>query len=419
MVKLLRICAVWLLALLLWLPQLSEAASLLTEKGYQLEKVLIFSRHNIRGPLTGENTVTNTMTPYKWCKWSSPPGQLSLKGGIAETIMGQYFKKYLEQEGFMPENWQPGAGQVRFYANGFLRTAATAQYFSSGMLPVANVHIEHKGSFETTDHVFLNREPKSDVFKAKSEQYNKTIYGTEGVTLADVVAEDLPAWERLMDFPNSVYAQKLGVASLTRQEFAKSKGDISYTKAVRDAIKTCDALLLQYYETAEDDKVAFGKPASQADWEHIGHMCSMNAKPHWDNPYEAWYRSHNTLRVMAQELRNDQRRFTFLCGHDTNLRTILVSMEKEDYSLPGTILHETPLGGKLVFEKRVKDGVAYAVVNFVYASDQQLRHLEMLDLDNPPMIYPLKFQGLIANADGLYLYDELLQRMDEAQVLQE
>lgn len=417
--NLLRCFVAVIFTLLVWMPQSLEAASLLTEKGYQLEKLLVFSRHNIRGTLIGEGSVIDAMTPYQWCKWSSPPGQLSLKGGIAETIMGQYFKKYLVEEGFMPENWQPEAGQVRFYANAFQRTIATAQYFSSGMLPVANVHIEHKGELGQTDYVFLNREPKSQAFKAKSDQYNRTIYGGEGVTLADMVADDLPAWERLMDFPHSAYAKQLGVKSLTRSEFVKAKGDSSYGKAVKDAIKTCDALLLQYYETAEDSQTAFGMPAAQADWEHIGHMCIMNARPHWDNPYEAWYRSHKALGVMAQELRNDQRRFTFLCGHDTNLRTILVSMQKEDYSLPETILHETPLGGKLVIEKRVKDGVAYGAVNFVYASDQQLRHLESLDLDNPPMVYSLKFQGLTPNEDGLYLYEDLLQRMDEAQAEKE
>lgn len=417
--NLLRCFVAVIFTLLVWMPQSLEAASLLTEKGYQLEKLLVFSRHNIRGTLIGEGSVIDAMTPYQWCKWSSPPGQLSLKGGIAETIMGQYFKKYLVEEGFMPENWQPEAGQVRFYANAFQRTIATAQYFSSGMLPVANVQIEYKRPYEHTDAVFLNRAAKDDAFRKKSAQYNETIYGAKGITLADVVAEDLPVWERLMDFQESEYAKKLGVTSLARDSFTMKERPVSYDKAIRDAVKTCDALLLQYYETADDDKTAFGQPASQADWEHIGHMCIMNAKPHWDNPYEAWYRSHLTLAVMARELRDTQRRFTFLCGHDTNLRSILVSMGKEDYALPNTILRETPLGGKLVIEKRVKDGVAYGAVNFVYASDQQLRHLESLDLDNPPMVYSLKFQGLTPNEDGLYLYEDLLQRMDEAQAEKE
>ena len=38
----------------------------------------------------------------------------------------------------------------------------------------------------------------------------------------------------------------------------------------------------------------------------------------------------------------------------------------------------------------------------------------MLDLNNPPMVYPLKLRGLTANADGLYSFDDVAQRFTEA-----
>ena len=118
---------------------------------YQLQKMLILSRHNIRSPL-GE--MINKFTPHKWVKWTSAPGELSQKGGELETIMGQYFRKRLVYDGLIVENEQPAAGKVRFYANSMQRTVATAQYFSSGMLPVANVRIEHKLALNQMDPVF-------------------------------------------------------------------------------------------------------------------------------------------------------------------------------------------------------------------------------------------------------------------------
>ena len=48
------------------------------------------------------------------------------------------------------------------------------------------------------------------------------------------------------------------------------------------------------------------------------------------------------------------------------------------------------------------DGKEYADINLVYQSVDQLRDMELLNLDNPPMIYPLSLKGLQKNADGLY-----------------
>ena len=66
---------------------------------------------------------------------------------IRELMMGQYFRKRLVRDGLIAENEQPKEGEIRFYANSLQRTIATAQYFSSGMLPIANVPIEHHALF--------------------------------------------------------------------------------------------------------------------------------------------------------------------------------------------------------------------------------------------------------------------------------
>ena len=110
---------------------------------YTLKQVVALSRHNIRSPLSGRHSTMQRITPHEWYRWSSAPSELSLRGGALETIMGQYFRKWLVSEGLMQENEIPAEGTMRFYANSLQRTIATAQYFSSGILPVANVRIEH------------------------------------------------------------------------------------------------------------------------------------------------------------------------------------------------------------------------------------------------------------------------------------
>ena len=65
-------------------------------EGYTLNQTVILSRHNIRSPLSGNGSLLDKITPYKWHEWSSGPSELSIKGGLLETEMGQYFRKWFE-----------------------------------------------------------------------------------------------------------------------------------------------------------------------------------------------------------------------------------------------------------------------------------------------------------------------------------
>ena len=82
---------------------------------YQLEQVVVISRHNLRNSL----------------KAGDERGLLTLRGGEMETLMGQYFEARLRAQGLFPKNAQPSVGEIRFYANSYQRTIATAKYFFS------------------------------------------------------------------------------------------------------------------------------------------------------------------------------------------------------------------------------------------------------------------------------------------------
>ena len=120
---------------------------------YELKEVVVMSRHNIRSPLSSGATYQR-VTPYEWFKWSSPSSQLSLRGGVLETEMGQFFRQWVVGEGLLPDNYRPEGEEVLFYANSRQRTFATAKYFSAGFLPFANVEITHKLQEDKMDPVF-------------------------------------------------------------------------------------------------------------------------------------------------------------------------------------------------------------------------------------------------------------------------
>ncbi|MBQ4413409.1 MAG: hypothetical protein II860_04660, partial [Prevotella sp.] len=43
----------------------------------------------------------------------------------------------------------------------------------------------------------------------------------------------------------------------------------------------------------------------------------------------------------------------------------------------------------------------------------QLRHLQLLSLENTPTVFSVPIEGLTANEDGLYLLDDLTARLGE------
>lgn len=54
--------------------------------------------------------------------------------------------------------------------------------------------------------------------------------------------------------------------------------------------------------------------------------------------------AHPLLRLMSEELSLDNRKFTFLCGHDSNIASVLAALDVENYSLPNSIEKKTPIG---------------------------------------------------------------------------
>ena len=102
-----------LFLLLLCVPLSTFAQAYRTEdfsERYTLKQVVVLSRHNIRSPLSGRHSTMQRITPHEWYHWSSAPSELSLRGGALETMMGQYYRKWLVSEGLMQENEIPTEG---------------------------------------------------------------------------------------------------------------------------------------------------------------------------------------------------------------------------------------------------------------------------------------------------------------------
>lgn len=125
-----------------------------TPDGYQLEQVLIMSRHNLRAPLANNGSVLEQSTPKQWPEWDVPGGQLTTKGGVLEVYMGHYIREWLAEQGMVKTGECPQADTVYAYANSLQRTVATAQFFITGAFPGCDVPVHHQEKMGTMDPTF-------------------------------------------------------------------------------------------------------------------------------------------------------------------------------------------------------------------------------------------------------------------------
>ncbi len=174
--------------------------------------------------------------------------------------------------------------------------------------------------------------------------------------------------------------------------------------SLKKACQISDALVLQYYEEPDKEKAAFGHNLSGEQWEAISEIKDVYGNVLFTVPSVAVNVAHPLLEEMEKELQTEERQFTFLCGHDSNLASVLAALEAEDYSLPGTIEKKTPIGAKLVISKWKSDFSEEMIsLDMVYQTTDQLQEMSLLEEDNPPAIYGLKLKGLLANEYGMLL----------------
>lgn len=391
---------------------------------YQLKEAVVLSRHNIRSPLSDSKSDLGRMTPHKWTEWTAPKSELTLRGGVLETQMGQYFRKWAEDAGLFPVNHTPDADDVNVIANSMQRCIATAQYFTSGFMPVGGIKVIHRYMPSKMDPLFNPQLTKvSPEFIATAMEQIKAMGGKKGIKgINEAIAPDYAMITEVLDVDESPMAKeknpKLNALNNYDTELlweVYQEPRLKSGSALKELNSASDALILQYYEQPDTLKAAFGHNISRKDWEKIAHVKDTYQDVLFTAPIVAANVAHPLIQYMYDELHSPARKFTFLVGHDSNLSSVATALGVEEYELPNAIEKKTPIGSKIVIEKFLgADGKEYADINIVYQSVDQLRNMELLDLNNPPIIYPLTLKGLQKNTDGLYLMSDVNARFEQA-----
>ena len=409
------------MAVLLTLVMLSGSAIAEADRqGYKLDKVVILSRHNIRSPLSGSGSLLGDITPHTWFGWTSNPSELSLRGAMLETLMGQYFRLWLEDEGLFPENCRPEEGTVRIYSNAKQRTIATARYFSAGLFPVADVPVEYHGDYDTMDPTFT---PKlnfvTDEYARDAAAQIEAMGGIAGLRgIHASLLDDIQLLMDVTDMEQSEAYQAGNYGDLMKDDteiMLEAGKEPGMKGSIKTATSVADALILQYYEEPDALKAAFGHELTDAEWRRIHGIVDTYSEMLFTSPLVSVNVAHPLLQELRSEMEEDGRKLSFLCGHDSNVASVLAALGAGEYSLPETVEPKTPIGVKLVFERWLtEDGEAYYAVHLVYQSTEQLRGLSPLTLENPPMKAPVVFEGVQTNEDGMIAEADLFSLFDSA-----
>ncbi|UXY09328.1 bifunctional glucose-1-phosphatase/inositol phosphatase [Kosakonia sp. ML.JS2a] len=387
-----------------------------TPQGYQLQQVLIMSRHNLRAPLANNGSVLEQSTPNAWPEWDVPGGQLTTKGGVLEVYMGHYMREWLAEQKLVSAGECPASDSVYVRANSLQRTVATAQFFISGAFPGCDVPVHHQEKMGTMDPLF------NPVITDESDAFaQQAVSAMETQRKQYALGESYALLEKITRYRESPACKEKQQCSLAdgKETFsAKYQQEPGVSGPLKVGNSLVDAFTLQYYEGFPLDQVAWGEIKTEQQWR----VLSKLKNSYQDTLFTSQQVARNVAKPLVKYLDNalveeagSAPKITVLVGHDSNIASLLTALEFKPYQLHDQN-ERTPIGGKIVFQ-RWHDATAnrdLMKIEYVYQSSDQLRNTQALTLDAPPQRVTLALKGCPVDANGFCPIDKFTTLMREA-----
>ena len=295
---------------------------------YELDKVVIFSRHGLRSPLTAKGSELAKVTPYAWTDWSVEKGHLTHKGTILETYFGEYLNQWLTQQGLLTKALCESGEDIEVYTNSLQRTIATGQAMTAGAFAGCNVNIKHKMPIGEMDPVFnpiIRSDDPTFIKKALSKiELDKTHSQLEKAytLLSDVI--DYSHSEKCIEDKQCEFFNDRGKLRITKDKEPSVSGTMRLSKNV------VDALLLQYYEGVPLDKIANHRIDSEQKWETLNQIKNDYQFMLRGDPFIASHLALPLFKYIQGDL-NGNNKITVLVGHDSNIIALLSSLGVKHY----------------------------------------------------------------------------------------
>ncbi len=394
----------------------AQAQDTAAPEGYQLQQVLIMSRHNLRAPLANNGSVLEQSTAKAWPQWDVPGGQLTTKGGVLEVYMGHYMREWLAQQKLVTSGECPPENAVYAYANSLQRTVATAQFFITGAFPGCDIPVHHQPQMGTMDPTF------NPVITDDSPAFReKALQAMEKERQGMQLTESYKLLETMIDYRNSPSCKEKKVCSLSEGKDTFSAGyqqEPGVSRPLKVGNSLVDAFTLQYYEGFPKDQVAWGEIASDKQWR----VLSKLKNGYQDSLFTSVAVAQNVAKPLVKYIDNalvgegaSKAKVTLLVGHDSNIASLLTALDFKPYQLPGQY-ERTPIGGKLLFQ-RWHDSAGnrdLMKIEYVYQSTEQLRNADALTLQAPPQRVTLALNGCPVDDQGFCPLETFKKVINEA-----
>ncbi|HHS9544216.1 TPA: bifunctional glucose-1-phosphatase/inositol phosphatase [Klebsiella quasipneumoniae subsp. similipneumoniae] len=394
----------------------AQAQDTAAPEGYQLQQVLIMSRHNLRAPLANNGSVLEQSTAKAWPQWDVPGGQLTTKGGVLEVYMGHYMREWLAQQKLVTSGECPPEKAVYAYANSLQRTVATAQFFITGAFPGCGIAVHHQPQMGTMDPTF------NPVITDDSPAFReKALQAMEKERQGMQLTESYKLLETMIDYRNSPSCKEKQVCSLSEGKDTFSAGyqqEPGVSGSLKVGNSLVDAFTLQYYEGFPKDQVAWGEITSDKQWQ----VLSKLKNGYQDSLFTSTAVAQNVAKPLVKYIDNalvgegaSKAKVTLLVGHDSNIASLLTALDFKPYQLPGQY-ERTPIGGKLLFQRWHDSGSNRDLmkIEYVYQSTEQLRNADPLTLQTPPQRVTLALNGCPVDDQGFCPLETFKKVINEA-----
>ena len=398
----------------------SNAQAQTVPEGYQLQQVLMMSRHNLRAPLANNGSVLEQSTPNKWPEWDVPGGQLTTKGGVLEVYMGHYMREWLAEQGMVKSGECPPPDTVYAYANSLQRTVATAQFFITGAFPGCDIPVHHQEKMGTMDPTF------NPVITDDSAAFSEQAVAAMEKELSKLqLTDSYQLLEKIVNYKDSPACKEKQQCSLVdgKNTFsAKYQQEPGVSGPLKVGNSLVDAFTLQYYEGFPMDQVAWGEIKSDQQWKVLSKLKNGYQDSLFTSPEVARNVAKPLVSYIDKALVTDRTRapkITVLVGHDSNIASLLTALDFKPYQLHDQN-ERTPIGGKIVFQ-RWHDSKAnrdLMKIEYVYQSAEQLRNADALTLQAPAQRVTLELSGCPIDANGFCPMDKFDSVLNEAVKLQ-
>ncbi|OCG42229.1 hypothetical protein A9G29_06645 [Gilliamella sp. Fer2-1] len=376
---------------------------------YQLDKVVIISRHGIRTPLHNTLQFLEKATPFKWPKWNHPYGYLTTRGGVLEAYFGHYLSTWLEKHNIKLSKTDT---KLFVYANSLQRTVATAQFLTIGAFAGYDIPVHHKYSIENMDPIF---DPS---LRDDSPEFKYAVlHDIKEANKATNIFENLaPAYQILsdiLDYKHSkLYAEyQCNLAKIPSQLYFKKHEEPALLGPLAIGTSAVDAFLLQYYSAFPKEQIAWGRLTSQEQWQQIIAIRNQYIRLVFQSKTLAKHSATLIINMISDLIQRDNK-VNLLVGHDSTIAALLGALDFKDYQLPNQF-ETTPIGGKITLQRfrHLPTDKYFFKAEYIYQSFEQLHSGQALDANNPPQHYQLHLNNASVNSDGYYDWLDFEKRM--------